>query len=104
MCFLTAKTEQDAVGSAGQIGVDLAEFTVRLSKVFAAAAEALKPGAALVFTYHHNDLEAYAPRAVACLDAGLVPTRVYGCPSEMRASTHIHGRNAATVHNGVSAA
>ena len=93
----TAKTEQDAVGSAGQIGVDLAEFTARLSKVFAAAAEALKPGAALVFTYHHNDLEAYAPLVVACLDAGLVPTRVYGCPSEMRASTHIHGRNASTV-------
>jgi adenine-specific DNA methylase len=93
----TTKTDQDAVGSAGESGVGLAEFTARLSEVFTAAAVALKPGGALAFTYHHNDLEAYAPLVVACLDAGLVPTRVYGCPSEMRASTHIHGRNASTV-------
>jgi adenine-specific DNA methylase len=93
----TTKTDQDAVGSARDGGVDLAEFTRRLSGVYVAAAVALKPGAALAFTYHHNDLDAYAPLVVACLDAGLVPTRVFGCPSEMRASTHIRGRNASTV-------
>lgn len=93
----TAKTDQDVVASAGTGAVDLTEFASRLSGVYAAAAVALKPGAALAFTYHHNDLDAYAPLVVACLDAGLVPTRVYGCPSEMRASTHIHGRNASTV-------
>jgi hypothetical protein len=93
----SAKTDQDAVGTGTEAGVGLAEFTRRLSEVYTAAANALKPGCAFVFTYHHNDLEAYAPLVVACLDAGLEPTRLYGCPSEMRASKHIHGRNAATV-------
>lgn len=93
----TAKTEQDAVGSPGNGEVGLAEFSERLSEVFCAASVALKPGGAFVFTYHHNELEAYAPLIVACLDAGLIPTRLFGCPSEMRASNHIRGRNAATV-------
>jgi adenine-specific DNA methylase len=93
----SAKTDQDAVGSVGDGVVGLIEFTDRLSEVFCASATALKPGGAFIFTYHHNDLEAYAPLVVACLDAGLEPTRLYGCPSEMRASKHIHGRNAATV-------
>ena len=77
--------------------VSLVEFTSRLSEVFCAATTALKPGGGFIFTYHHNELSAYAPLVVACLDAGLIPTRLYGCPSEMRASKHIHGRNAATV-------
>lgn len=93
----TAMTDQDAVGSTTHAGVDLDEFTHRLSEVFCAATAALKPAGAFIFTYHHNDLDAYVPLVVAALDAGLVPTRLYGCPSEMRASTHIHGRNAATV-------
>lgn len=91
------KTEHDAVGSQTAAGVGLLEFTRRLSAVFAASADALKPGGPFVFTYHHNELEAYAPLVVACLDAGLRPTRLCACPSEMRASKHIHGRNAATV-------
>lgn len=92
-----AKTDADAVGSATAAGVDLVEFTRRLSEVYVSAAQALRPGGAFIFTYHHNDPDAYAPLVVACADAGLVPTRVYACPSEMRASTHIHGRNAATI-------
>ncbi len=91
------KTEQDAVGSTGAQQVSLIEFTSRLSEVYCAATAALKPGGAFVFTYHHNELAVYAPLVVACLDAGLTPTRLYGCPSEMRASTHIRGRNASTV-------
>jgi adenine-specific DNA methylase len=90
-----AKTDEDAVGSVGSVG--LSHFAERLSNVYCAAARALKPGGAFAFTYHHNELDAYAPLVVACLDAGLVPTRLLACPSEMRASTHIHGRNAATV-------
>jgi adenine-specific DNA methylase len=93
----SAKTDQDAVGTATQAGVDVVEVTRRLSKVYRAAATALKPSGAFIFTYHHNDLTAYAPLVVACLDAGLEPTRLYGCPSEMRASKHIYGRNASTV-------
>lgn len=93
----TTKTEDDAVGSGGQDAVGIIEFTSRLSTVFEAATRALKPGAPFCFTYHHNDLDAYAPLVVACLNAGLVPTAIYACPSEMRSSTHIHQRNAATV-------
>lgn len=89
-----AKTASDAVGAAGQ--VDLGEFARRLAEVFVAATRALKPGGVFAFTYHHNDLEAYAPLVVACLDAGLIPTKLFACPSEMRASTHIHGNHAAT--------
>lgn len=93
----TTKTEADAVGADSKAGVDLVEFTRRLSEVYVAAAKALRPGGAFIFTYHHNDLSAYAPLVVACADAGLVPTRLYACPSEMRSSTHIHGRNASTI-------
>jgi adenine-specific DNA methylase len=93
----SARTHEDAVGTADGTDVGLAEFTSRLSEVFRAAAAALKPGGAFIFTYHHNELTAYAPLVIACLDADLTPTRLYGCPSEMRASVHIHGRNAATV-------
>ena len=93
----STKTPDDVVGSGGDDAVDIVEFTGRLSTVFEAAARALKPGAPFCFTYHHNDLGAYVPLVVACLNAGLVPTAVYACPSEMRSSTHIHQRNAATV-------
>ena len=97
--FTTAstKTDNDAVGADTATGVDIVEFTRRLSEVYVAAAHALRPGGAFVFTYHHNDADAYTPLVVACADAGLTPTRLYACPSEMRASTHIHGRNAATI-------
>jgi hypothetical protein len=90
----TTKTGQDAVGD-GE--VTLLEYAERLSRVYVAAANALKPSAPFCFTYHHNNLEAYAAIVMACLDARLVPVHGYGCPTEMRASTHIHGRNAATV-------
>lgn len=104
------KTAEDAVGS--KRGVGLTEFAERLSEVFEAASAALRSGGAFCFTYHHNELDAYAPLVVACLNAGLAPTALFACPSEMRASTHIHGRNASTVdsvfvlrkapHSGVS--
>lgn len=104
------KTDDDAIGTVR--GVGLTEFAKRLSEVFEAASAALKPGGAFCFTYHHNELDAYAPLVVACLNAGLVPTALFACPSEMRASTHIRGRNASTLdsvfvlrkmpHTGVS--
>lgn len=90
----TTRSDRDAVGDAN---VDLAEFAARLSEVYAAAAVALKDGGAFCFTYHHNDLEAYAPVVMACLDAGLSPSAGYACPTEVRASTHIRGRAASTV-------
>ncbi len=65
-------------------------FVEGLSLVYRRMATALKPGAPLVFTYHHNDLEAYYPVAVALLDAGLVATASIPCPAEMGGSIHIH--------------
>ncbi|MGA9762641.1 MAG: hypothetical protein WBQ14_09475 [Gaiellaceae bacterium] len=68
-------------------GLDI--YAERLSAVYQAAARALKPGQPFVFTFHHNDLHAYAAPVVAVLDAGLIPTRTIGCPAEMRGSIHI---------------
>lgn len=75
----------------------LAHFTEGLSAVFQRMAKALKPGAPLAFTYHHNRLEAYYPVAVAILDAGLVCTTTLPCPAEMGASIHISGTGSSIV-------
>ncbi len=69
----------------------LAEFLEGMSRVFQNMAQALKPGAPFVFTYHHNDLKAYIPVAVALLDSGLVCSASLPCPAEMGASIHING-------------
>jgi hypothetical protein len=69
----------------------LDHFTDGLSAVFQQMANALKPGAPLVFTYHHNRLEAYYPVAVAILDARLTCSASLPCPGEMGASIHING-------------
>lgn len=66
-------------------------FTEGLSVVFKNMANALKPGKPMVFTYHHNKLEAYYPLTVAILDAGLTCTASIPCPAEMGSSIHING-------------
>jgi len=73
------------------MGRTLEHFTEGLSRVFDKMARALKPGAPLAFTYHHNRLDAYFPVAVAILDAGLVCSASLPCPAEMGASIHING-------------
>ncbi len=75
----------------------LEHFTEGLSAVFARMVHALKPGAPLVFTYHHNKLEAYSPIAVAILDAGLTCSASLPCPAEMGASIHINGTGSSVV-------
>jgi putative DNA methylase len=72
-------------------------FTEGLSQVFQNMAEALKSGAPLAFTYHHNQLEAYHPIAVAILDSRLVCTATLPCPAEMGASIHISGTGSSIV-------
>lgn len=79
------------------MGRGLSHFTEGLSQVFSRAASALKPGAPFVFTYHHNDITAYFPIAVAILDAGLFCSTVLPCPAEMSASIHIKGTASSTV-------
>lgn len=75
----------------------LEEFTEGLSSVYSRMASALKPGAPLVFTYHHNRLDAYCAVGVAILDAGLVCSASLPCPAEMGGSIHIHGTNSSII-------
>lgn len=73
------------------------DFTDGLSQIFRGAAVALRPGAPLVLTYHHNNVQAYAPLVVALLDAGLYCTRVLPVPAEMIASIHITGTKSSII-------
>ena len=72
-------------------------FTDGLSEVYSRMANALKPGAPLVFTYHHNKLDAYCAVGVAILDAALVCSASLPCPAEMGGSIHIHGTTSSIV-------
>lgn len=69
----------------------LSHFTEGLSAVYQSMAKALKPGAPLAFTFHHNMLSTYHAVGVAILDAGLTCTASIPCPAEMGGSIHIHG-------------
>jgi putative DNA methylase len=75
----------------------ITRFTEGLSEVFCRMAKALKPGAPLAFTYHHNTIEAYFPVAVAILDAGLTCSASIPCPAEMGGSIHINGTGSSIV-------
>lgn len=78
-------------------GRDLEHFTEGLARVYVRMARALKPGAPLVFTYHHNRGSAYHAVGVAVLDAGLSVTATVPCPAEMSGSIHISGTKSAIV-------
>lgn len=67
----------------------LIHFTEGLSKVFQNFSFALKPDAPFVFTYHHNDPEAYLPLVVAILNSNLNCSATIPAPGEMSASRHI---------------
>ena len=79
------------------MGRDLVHFTAGLAKAFQRSAERLETGRPLVFTYHHNKLEAYVPLAVAILDAGLTCSASLPCPAEMGASIHINGTGSSII-------
>lgn len=76
---------------------DIEHFAEGLSAVYMRMAEALKPGAPLVFTYHHNQQVAYLAAAMGILDAGLTCTASLPCPAEMGGSIHIHGTGSSIV-------
>jgi putative DNA methylase len=67
------------------------QFTDGLASVYRAMSHALKPGAPLAFTFHHNRIEPYHAVGVAILDAGLTCLATLPCPAEMGGSIHIHG-------------
>ena len=72
-------------------------FTEGLASVYCAMSRALKPGAPLAFTFHHNRLEAYYAVGVAILDASLVCSATLPCPAEMGGSIHIYGTGSSIV-------
>lgn len=87
---LSTRAYEELTGNVTQSrGLD--NFTEGLTGVYTQMARALKPGAALVFTYHHNKIDAYFAVGVAILDAGLVCSASLPCPAEMGGSIHIHG-------------
>jgi len=87
---VSARNADELTGNVTQArGLD--HFTEGLARVYSLMAEALKPGAPLAFTYHHNKLEAYLAVGVAILDAGLTCSASLPCPAEMGGSIHIHG-------------
>ena len=75
----------------------MTHFAEGLANVYARMAHALKPGAPLVFTYHHNKQDAYLAVGMAILDAGLTCSASLPCPAEMGASIHIHGTGSSIV-------
>lgn len=92
----STRNPQELTGNE-DMGRGLDHFAQGLSSVFQKMAIALKPGAPLVFTYHHNDLAAYHPLAVAILDAGLTCSASLPCPAEMGASIHINGTGSSII-------
>ncbi len=92
----STRHEQELTGNR-RLGRCLGMFTDGLSAVFGRMAIALKPGAPFVFTYHHNELDAYAPLVVAILDSGLACTASLPCPAEMGASIHINGTGSSII-------
>jgi putative DNA methylase len=93
---VSTRNVDELTGNA-DMGRDLGHFTEGLSAVFQRMAKALKPGAPLAFTYHHNKIEAYYPIAVAILDAGLTCSASLPCPAEMGASIHINGTGSSII-------
>jgi len=88
----TTRTHAELTGNE-TMGRGLDHFTEGLSRVFCHFASSLKKGAPFVFTYHHNDPEAYIPLVVAILDAGLDCSVTLPVPAEMGASLHIARSN-----------
>jgi len=86
----STRTQHELTGN-DTLNRGLIEFTAGISAVFQRMSYALKEGAPLVFTYHHNQTAAYAPLVVALLDAGLTCTATLPAPAEMAASLHIAG-------------
>lgn len=91
----TRKPEELMVNETEDRGI--VHFTDGLSEVYRRMAHGLKPGSPLVFTYHHNDPDAYLPLIVGILDAGLNCTGTLAAPAEMSASLHISGTESSIV-------
>lgn len=96
LALATTRHAEEIVGSMTR-EKGIAEFASGLSEAYRNAADALKPGAPFVFTFHHNALEGYYPVVIALLDSCLVCTASLPCPGEMGASIHINGTGSSIV-------
>jgi predicted RNA-binding Zn-ribbon protein involved in translation (DUF1610 family) len=92
----STRTPYELTGNV-DMGRGIEHFTEGISSVFQRMSKALKPGAPLVFTYHHNSIEAYYSIAAAILDAGLTCSATIPCPAEMGASIHINGTGSSII-------
>ena len=92
----STRSNAEVAGNATR-GRGLDHFAHGLSAAFRQAAAALKRGAPLAFTYHHNRLETYGAVGAAVLDAGLVCSASLPCPAEMGGSIHIRGEASSIV-------
>jgi len=95
-CATSTRNAGELTGNA-TLSRGLDNFAAGLSSVFCRMAQALKEGAPLAFTYHHNSIDAYAPIAVGLLDAGLTCTASLPAPGEMGGSIHIHGTESSII-------
>lgn len=93
---LSTRAAEELTGNITR-GRGLEHFAEGLAHVYTSMARALKPGAPLAFTYHHNKLDAYFAVGVAILDSGLTCSASLPCPAEMGGSIHIHGTTSSIV-------
>ena len=92
----SSRSSDELTGNTTQSrGID--HFADGLAEVYRAMAKAVKPGAPLAFTFHHNRIEPYHAVGVAILDAGLTCLASLPCPAEMGGSIHIHGTGSSIV-------
>lgn len=92
----STRHQNELTGNAN-MGRGLDHFTAGISNAIKHSVQRLKSGGPFAFTYHHNQLEAYLPLAVAILDSGLVCSATLPCPAEMGASIHINGTGSSVV-------
>ena len=92
----STRTAEELTGNV-TLSRGLPQFTDGLARIYRHMAKALKPGAPLAFTYHHNKLEVYFAVGVAILDADLTCSASLPCPGEMGGSIHIHGTSSSII-------
>jgi len=71
-------------------GKDERFFIEGLSNVFSECHRVLKPDGELIFTYHHNENEAWSVILEALIDSGFTITGAYPVQSEYPNNTHIN--------------
>ncbi len=84
---LVPKAREIIANSSANKGEDF--FVNSLTNVFSEAHRVLKPDGELIFTYHHNENEAWSVILEAIIDSGFTVTGAYPVQSEMPNNPHI---------------